>query len=269
MNYSPECSESLDRYMYEISSIPFLSEEEEKDLFAKMQKGSIEARNDLVRAHLKLVTAKAAKLSGRGVPIADLICEGNIGLLFAAEEFDPDKGRFSTIAEYWIKRAMTDAVNSRSGLTHTEGSPDRFEVYKEKLKSRLSNRYRKKEATIDPFAWINEVLSLDEPLGEDESAKMSDFLADTSQNPEDILIAESLEKGMRSDIYEILSTLPELSKVYLTLYFGLDGNKAMTIDEIADAYKQPVRKVDRVIKTTLRTLRTNEKVRALKSYLSE
>lgn len=268
-NYKPECSESLDRYMQEISPIPFVSEEEEKELASKIKNGSIEARNELIKAHLKLVASRAEKFSGRGVPLADLICEGNIGLLFAAEEFDPSKGRFSTIAEYWIKRSMNDAVNAKSGITHIEGSPDRFEIYKDKLKSRLSSRYRKRETPIEPFAWLNEVLSLDEPLGEDESAKMSDFLADPNQNPEDLVIAQSLEKGMREDLGKIISTLPEISKVYITLYFGLDGHDPMTIDEIAEAYKEPVRKVDRVIKNTLRTLRTNEKVRELKSFMAE
>ena len=263
--YKPECSESLDRYMYEISSIPFLSEEEEKELASKIKSGSIEARNELIKAHLKLVASRAEKYSGRGVPLADLICEGNIGLLFAAEEFDPSRGRFSTIAEYWIRRAMNDAVNAKSGITHSEGRPDRFEVYKDKLRSRLSSRYRKRDTPIEPFAWLNEVLSLDEPLDDTSESSILDFLADESQNPEDIVIAKSIEENLK----DVLSGLSEIERVYVINYFGLEGHKPMTIEEIADAYKMPVGKVNRTIKNTLRKLRTNERIKALKSFISE
>ena len=264
-SYKAECSESLDRYMYEISSIAFLSEDEEKGLASKIKNGSIEARNDLIKAHLKLVTSRAEKYSGRGVPLADLICEGNIGLLFAAEEFDPSKGRFSTIAEYWIKRSIIDAVNAKSGITHTEGSPDRFEAYKDKLKSRLSNRYRNRDVPIEPFAWLNEVLSLDAPFEENSESSILDFLADESQNPEDIVIAKAIEENLKG----VLSGLSEIERVYVINYFGLEGHKPMTIDEIADAYKMPVGKVNRTIKNTLRKLRTNERIKALKSFISE
>lgn len=267
--FNPECKESLERYLNEISEIPFISEDKERELAKEISYGSIEARNQLVKSHLKLVVSKAGSYSGKGVSLADLICEGNIGLFFAAEEFNPNKGKFSTYAEYWVKRAMSDALSSRTGVTHAEDSRDRFEVYKDNLKTRLNNRYRTNERTIEPFEWLGEVLSLDEPIGDDDSLSISDFLADTTNNPEDLVISDALNKGIKDDINKVMRDLNEKERAYITLYFGLDGNKAMTIEEISEAYKEPVRKVDRTIKSTLRNLRINEKVKVLKSYMTE
>jgi RNA polymerase primary sigma factor len=260
----PECSISLDQYFSEIADIPVLSEDQEKVLGFEADKGNLEARNTLIKSHLKYVVSLAKKLNGKGVPLADLISEGNIGLLFAAEEFDPNKGRFSTYASYWINKSMYDAIKDRSGITKTENSFNRFDEYKEKLKERISNRYRKAVNDIQPFAWIEEVLSLDQPFNEDSESDMYSFLADDN-NPEDIVISNSIS----SDLKDILSDLPPQEQAYLTLFFGLEGNKPMAVEEIAEAYKMPVGKVNRAIKNTLRTLRTNERVKKLRGFFTE
>lgn len=263
--FYPECGMSLNQYFKEISSIPILSEAEELELGNKAARGDLQARNTLVNSHLKYVVSIAKTFAGKGVELADLISEGNIGLLFAVEEFDPQKGRFSTYASYWIKKAMYDAIKEQSGITQAENKPDRFEDYKDKLRKHISNRYRKNEKEIEPFAWINEVLSLDQPLDAESEVSISDFLADESANPEDIIIANSIEEKIK----DILSGLSEMEKVYVVNYFGLEGNKPMTIEEIADAYKMPVGKVSRTIKNTLRTLRINEKVKELRGIITE
>ena len=114
--------------------------------------------------------------------------------------------------------------------------------------------------------WIDELLSLDTPVSDEEdSASMVDFLADENQNPEDILIKDSLEENVR----RVLKDLSDWEQVYITCYFGLGGHKQMTIREIADAYKMPEGKVNRTIMNALRTLRTNEKVKALRGYIAE
>lgn len=261
----PECSISLDQYFSEIADIPVLSEDQEKLLGFEAAKGNLEARNTLIKSHLKYVVSIAKKLNGKGVPLADLISEGNIGLLFAAEEFDPNKGRFSSYASYWINKSMYDAIKDCSGITHTDVSSSRFENYRAKLKQRISNRYRTNNIEFEPFAWINEALSLDQSFSDEDTSTMLDFLADENQNPEDKIIAADVTNKLSS----ILSNLPEKEKMYVSLYFGLDGNKAMSIEEIASAYKEPVGKVNRTIKNTLRTLRTNEKIKALRNYISE
>lgn len=263
--FYPECGMSLNQYFKEISSIPILSEAEELELGNKAARGDLKARNSLVNSHLKYVVSIAKTYAGKGVELADLISEGNIGLLFAVEEFDPQKGRFTTYASYWIKKAICDAIRERSGITHAEYKTDRFEEYKDKLRKHISNRYRRSEQDYEPFVWINEVLSLYEPLDKESEATISDFLADESQNPEDIIIANSIEEKLK----DILSGLSEIEKVYVVNYYGLEGHKPMTIEEIADAYKMPVGKVSRTIKNTLRTLRTNEKVKELRGIITE
>ena len=136
-----------------------------------------------------------------------------------------------------------------------------------KIKEKLNSARRiKSDKEIEPFVWIDELLSLDSPFSNDEdSATMADFLADENQNPEDILIKDSLEENVR----KVLKDLSDWEQVYITCYFGLEGHKPMTIHEIAEAYKMPEGKVNRTIMNALRTLRTNEKVKALRGYIAE
>ena len=101
-------SESFDRYRKEIADIPLLSEEDEKALGVEAKKGNLEARDILVNSLLKFVVSIARNYKNRGVALEDLVSEGNIGLLYAVEGFDPNEGRLSTYASYWIKKAIND-----------------------------------------------------------------------------------------------------------------------------------------------------------------
>lgn len=260
-------SESLDQYFKEIANIPVLSEKDEKALGVEAKKGSLEARDTLVNSFLKYVVSVARNYQDRGVALEDLVSEGNIGLLYAVEGFDPNEGRLSTYASYWIKKAIIDAIREKTGITHVEIPTDRFENYRIQIKGKLNSVRRiKSDKEIEPFVWMDELLSLDTPVSDDEgSASMVDFLADENQNPEDIFIKDSLQENVR----KVLRDLSEWEQVYITCYFGLDGHKQMTIKEISDAYKMPEGKVNRTIMNALRTLRTNEKVKALRGYVAE
>lgn len=267
LNFYYYNSESFNQYLKEIENIAILSEEDEKTLGVEAKKGSLEARDTLVNSFLKYVVSVARNYQDRGVALEDLVSEGNIGLLYAVEGFDPNEGRLSTYASYWIKKAIIDAIREKTGITHTEMPTDRFENYRIQIKEKLNSARRTKaEKEIEPFVWMDELLSLDTPVTDDEeSASMVDFLADENQNPEDIFIKDSLEENVR----KVIKDLSEWEQVYITCYFGLDGHKQMTIKEISDAYKMPEGKVNRTIMNALRTLRTNEKVKALRGYVAE
>ncbi len=247
--YKPDYAESLDMYMKEISSIPFLSDEEEKQLGEKLVSGSEMARNALIKSYLRYVVAIARKHSNCGVSVEDLIGEGNLGLLFAAEEYDYRKARFSTYASYWIKRAIFDAIRDQSGITHNEDKKDNIDIYKETLSKRKNSR----------------VLSLDQPVGDEEGSTIADFLPDERQNTEDSVLAADVEDC----IIDIVSSLPKAEGDILSLYYGLKGNKRMTVGEISEAFGISEGRVNRVIRNTIRNLRTNEKVKELSCFLSE
>lgn len=254
-------SETLDQYFREIADLLMLSETEEKELGTKALAGDLEARNALIKSNLKFVVSIAKEYTFSGIDLADLISEGNIGLLYAVEGFNPEEGRLSTYASYWIKKSILDAIKEKSGITHTDKPVDRFESYKEKLKEKLSTA----EKPVEPFAWIDTVLSLDESIDDDSETTMADFLADNTQNPEDLIISSNLEEK----VHDILSDYSDIEQTCIINYFGLEKHKPLTIEEIAKAYKIPVSKVNLTIRKTLRSLRTNEKVKALRGFCQE
>ncbi len=241
--------------------IPFLSDEEERELGRMYAEGSLEARDTLVRAHLKYVVAIAKRFTDRGVSLEDLIAEGNIGLLFAAEEFDPDKGRFVSYAAYWIKKAIFAAIRESSGITKTDRPHDRFDDYRAFLKKRLENKYGKVEK--EPFAWLS-VGSLDEPMYEGSDESLVDYLADDNQNPEKIVV----DNAITEDIDGLLSSLPENDRYYIYKYFGLKGFRPMTVDEIAKACGMSSGKVNRHIRNALRKLRKSDRAKEMYSTLA-
>ncbi len=126
-------SESFDQYLKEIANIPHLSEEDEKALGVEAKKGNLEARDILVNSLLKFVVSIARNYKNRGVALEDLVSEGNIGLLYAVEGFDPNEGRLSTYSSYWIKKAINDAIREKTGITHTDMPTDRFDSYRIKM----------------------------------------------------------------------------------------------------------------------------------------
>ncbi|MCQ2398240.1 MAG: sigma-70 family RNA polymerase sigma factor [Sphaerochaetaceae bacterium] len=132
-------SESFDRYRKEIADIPLLSEEDEKVLGDEAKRGSLEARDTLVNSLLKFVVSIARNYKNRGVALEDLVSEGNIGLLYAVEGFDPNEGRLSTYSSYWIKKAINDAIREKTGITHTDTPTDRFENYRTRIKEKLNS----------------------------------------------------------------------------------------------------------------------------------
>jgi len=256
------CSkDSLKQYLKEIANIPFLSESEEKELGARALKRDLEARNTLVKSHLKLAVSIARKYANRGLELCDLISEGNMGLLFAVEEFNPEKGRLSTYSTYWIKKSISDALKEKSGITYSDSKKDRFADYKTKLKERISTS----DKEVEPFKWIDEVLSLDETISKDEDTTFIGTLADESQNPENKIIASNLADNISS----ILKDYSEIEQACIINFYGLENRKPMKAEEIAEAYKLPLSKVNTVLRKTLRSLRTNEKVLALRGYCQE
>jgi len=235
---------SVRLYMREIAKIDLISPEEEIELAALIRQGDEKARTRLVNANLRLVVKIARDYSNYGVPLVDLISEGNIGLMRAVEKFDPSRGgKLSTYASWWIKQSIKRALANQGKTVrlpiHLVDKIARLrritgmlseEFGREPTNEELSEVLgipRKKLAMLKQAA--NRPQSLDAPLGDDSQSSLGEMLGDDSaQNPLEVLE----QKGMRGALEEVLAILNPRENEIINSRFGLNGKKPMTLDEI-------------------------------------
>ena len=236
--------EAIRLYLKDISTIALLTQEEETDLARRAQEGDTQARHRLVEANLRLVVSIAKKYLGHGLSFADLVQEGNIGLMKAVDRFDYKLGyKFSTYATWWIKQTIS------RGIADT-GKTVRIPVHMTELIARIkreTTRFLAQEgrrptnaelsAALDvPEEKIQEALrvqkepvSLDTPVGEDEDSSLCDFIEDeVSAGPEELVLGTML----RSEIQDALNRLNEREKTVVILRFGIGGHAPHTLEEI-------------------------------------
>lgn len=255
--------EALALYKREVGRITKLSEEEMRELGFRSLHGDLEARSKLVKGNLRLAWDIADKYRGLGVPLEDLIEEANLGLILAVEVFDPEKGKFSTIATPYIRKAITGAITKRSGFG---GLTDWYAKLKMKIKEEInSSENFSHDREYDPFDWIDNVISLETAISEDEEGDetTSQDFVDGGQS----VMQEVLDGSLTEALNEIIAGLSEKEQLYLNCFFGREGCKEMSPAEIAEAYKESEARVQTTIRHALRALRANEQIRSLRGYL--
>jgi RNA polymerase primary sigma factor len=239
-----EGRESLDFYLQEISRIPLLKLAEETALARRAFKGDVEAQEKLARHNVRFVVSVAKKFQNRGVPLMDLIGEGNVGLMTAARKFDPDRGvKFISYAVWWIRQAIQAAI-ARHGrpvrvpLNRT-ADLNRLGRTTTLLTERLGRIPTVEELvkatglTPDAVRSLSalhiEALRLDHPVREaDERGRMERFVPTTQESTD----ASTLASSQSSDLDAALAGLPPRDAKVLRLYFGLDDGKSRTLEEI-------------------------------------
>lgn len=239
-----EGRESLDFYLQEISRIPLLKLEEETALARRAFRGDVEAQEKLARHNVRFVVSVAKKFQNRGVPLMDLIGEGNVGLMTAARKFDPDRGvKFISYAVWWIRQAIQAAI-ARHGrpvrvpLNRT-ADLNRLGRTTALLTERLGRVPTVEELvkatglTPDAVRSLSalhvEALRLDHPVREaDERGRMERFVPTTQESTD----ASTLASSQSSDLDAALAGLPPRDAKVLRLYFGLDDGKTRTLEEI-------------------------------------
>ncbi|MFQ5511540.1 MAG: RNA polymerase sigma factor RpoD/SigA [Candidatus Krumholzibacteriia bacterium] len=271
---SCEGNRSLDIYLREINRTPLLTREQEQALAKSIRGGDKNALDRLVKANLRFVVMVAKRYARNGLPLQDLINEGNVGLIKAAHRFDESRGvKFISYAIWWIRQAMLQALADHSSIVrfpinryrtfHRIGKASREldqELGRPPSALEIASRLHIPEAEVRNSMYRSRnYVSLDEPLTDDpDNGSWIDQLIDESTVPPD---AQALESAMSDDIRETLDKLPERERIIFVLFFGFNGEGPMTLDAIGEKLNisgERVRQIkDRAIQRLRRTQLVN------------
>ena len=269
-NQTEKVSEALQIYLNEIGQIPLLSEEEERDLGEKSARGDEEARKRLSEGNLRLVVSLAKHYTGRGVPLMDLIQEGNMGLMRAVEKYDYTKeNRFSTYASWWIKEAMQRAIDQQSREirvpVHVAENMKKVQKAARELQQTFGRDAtpgeiakklgdKSEEDVKNILTYLQNPVSLETPVGESGEDSLGDMVEDrTEATPEEAM--EQLVQ--KEEVSELLESLSERERQVIRLRYGLDGGKPGTLEEIGEQLGVTRERVRQIEARALEKLRMN------------
>ena len=273
-------SASLDKYLQEIGHEELLTTDQEVELAQRIRKGDKRALERLTKANLRFVVSVAKQYQNQGLSLPDIINEGNVGLIKAAEKFDETRGfKFISYAVWWIRQSILQAIAEQSRLVRLPlnqvGSVNKitrelnkFEQEHERKPSvdEIAERVDLPEDKIaDAMKANSRHVSMDAPIADGEDSSMIDFLAGDSSNTDKELAIESL----KAEVSRILKLLTDKEQKVLRAFFGIDGSPEMTLDEIGEKYNLTRERVRQIKEKALRRLRHNTKNKLLKSYLGQ
>ncbi|NCC12423.1 MAG: RNA polymerase sigma factor RpoD/SigA [Spirochaetia bacterium] len=271
----------LSIYLKEINCIALLTPEEELVLARRAQQGDEFARKRMIESNLRFVVNVAKKYQNQGLPLSDLINEGNIGLMTALEKFDPEKGyHFISYAVWWIRQAIMKAINEKSRAVRLPLNRTNELLQIQKAQRSLMKDLNTEDPSMEEIGELagfdaqhvsnllsisRELVSLDAPVFNDGSASnIGDFLEDETQNPERSLIDQSLKDDVRS----LLATLSDKEREIIELRFGLDGKNPMSLKEIGELYNLTKERIRQIEKKAIERLRAPNKSKMVESYIA-
>ena len=273
-------SASLEKYLQEIGHQDLLTADEEVELAQQIKKGDRKALERLTKANLRFVVSVAKQYQNKGLSLPDLINEGNLGLIKAAERYDETRGfKFISYAVWWIRQSILPAIAEQSRIVRLPlnqvGSVNRiarelnkFEQENERKPSveEMADRIDLPEEKIAEAMKINtHHVSMDAPFADGEDNSLLDFLPNTdSPSTDNVLDQESL----RTEIGRVLDVLNDREQKVIKAFFGI-GMQEMTLEEIGDKYNLTRERVRQIKEKAIRRLRYNTKSKTLKTYLGQ
>jgi RNA polymerase primary sigma factor len=272
-------SQSLDKYLQEIGKVDLLTPDEEVELAKRIKEGDQMALEKLTKANLRFVVSVAKQYQNQGLSLGDLINEGNLGLIKAAQRFDETRGfKFISYAVWWIRQSILQALAEQSRIVRLPlnrvGSLNKIA----KTFSELEQKYEREPSpeelaevldvstaeVIDTMKISGRHTSIDAPFVQGEENSLLDVLEnDSEETPDAGLMIDSLRK----EVQRALSTLTQREADVVTLYFGLNGEHPLTLEEIGEKFNLTRERVRQIKEKAIRRLRHTSRSKALKPYL--
>jgi RNA polymerase primary sigma factor len=268
-------------YLKEINRIPLLTREEEDEISRKAVKGDKLAQEKLINSNLRFVVNVAKKYQNQGLPLADLINEGNIGLINAINKFDPDKGyHFISYAVWWIRQSILKAIYEKSRMIRLPLNRSNELLQIEKKKRELTSvkgiepeneeiareLHLSKEIVDDLLNISRDMVSLDTPVYTDrDSSNLGDFIEDQGLKlPEE----EFIDKSLAEDINNVLTTLSQKEAEILQYRFGLNHEKPLSLKQIGDKYNLTKERIRQIEKKAISRLQHPSRKQYLEAYVA-
>lgn len=268
----------LELYFRDINETELLTREEEVALARKVREGDENSLNKLIEANLRFVVNIAKKYTNQGVPLSDLINEGNMGLIKAAYRFDETKGfKFISYAVWWIRQSITQMLSEQSRIVRLP-SNRAGALYKiGKAMNELSQEYCR-DATVEEIAertglrkkdvnsaiFDSYYISLDASIDDEQKNCLGDILTDPEVDEPDEAI---MKKSLSDDIKRVLGTLDNREAEIISLYYGLDSDKGLTLDEIGKRLRISRERVRQIKKKAIERLKHSSRKKMLSSYV--
>lgn len=273
-----DLDDSVKMYLREIGTINLLNQDEEIELARRVANGDDVAKQDLINANLRLVVSIAKKYTGQGLLFLDLIQEGNTGLIRAAEKFDYTKGfKFSTYATWWIKQGITRAIADQSRTIRVPVHMVET-IYKVKKVSRMLMQELGRKPSDEEVAERTDIplenivairkysqipLSLEMPIGDEDSSQLGDFIEDKNLESPDSVTMRNI---LREELLKSMGILTEREQMILKLRFGFDDGRPRTLEEVGRVYNVTRERIRQIEEKALRKLRHPSRRLRLESF---
>jgi RNA polymerase primary sigma factor len=272
-------SQSLDKYLQEIGKVDLLTPEEEVELAKRIREGDQRALEKLTKANLRFVVSVAKQYQNQGLSLGDLINEGNLGLIKAAQRFDETRGfKFISYAVWWIRQSILQALAEQSRIVRLPlnrvGSLNKITKTYSELEQKLEREPSPEELAealemspsevSDTIRISGRHVSVDAPFVPGEDNSLLDVLENDNESAPDL---DLMHESLRKEVQRAIQTLGEKEQKVIELYFGLNGHHTMTLEEIGEKFNLTRERVRQIKEKAIRRLRHVSKSKALKGYL--
>ena len=274
-------TDSFDKYLTEISKIELISVEEETEIAQKIKIGDKMALNRLINANLRFVISVSKQYQNQGLSLPDLINEGNMGLIKAAQRFDETRGfKFISYAVWWIRQSILQAIAEQSRMVRIPQNKISSINKILRIYSKLEQEFER-EPTSEEIAYELDIapkdvknvlfntgkhISMDAPLSQDEDNNLYDTFISNNSNPTDFAL---LNDSLRQEIDRVISTLSQRESDIIRLFYGLNNNIPISIKEISEKFGLTTERVRQIKDKAIKKLQTQTISKLLQTFLSE